>query len=135
MSELDWGPRRPAAVSWAGSLLFLVGAIQLVLVTLALILDPGLLLSTVSLGVAVIFEILFALAQLAAAVGVIRLGRPWRTFALALAAVGALLQGIRIIRAIGEPGLLVWNLAFTTVYVLVFLFLLRWREEDPDAGR
>jgi hypothetical protein len=135
MSELDWGPRRPAAVSWAGSLLFLVGAIQLVLVTLALILEPALLLSTVSLAIAVIFEILFALCQLAAAVGVIRLGRPWRTFALALAGVGALLQGIRIVVAIGEPGLLAWNLGFTTVYVLVFLFLLRWRDEEPSAAR
>jgi hypothetical protein len=135
MSELDWGPRRPAAVSWAGSILFLVGAIQLVLVTLALILDPGLLLSTLSLAIAVIFEALFAVCQVAAAVGVIRLGRPWRTFALALAGVGALLQGIRIIRFVGEPGLLAWSLAFTAAYVMVFLFLLRWREEEPGAAR
>ena len=130
MSELDWGPRRPAAVSWAGSLLFIVGAIQLFLVTLALILDPALLLSTVSFAIAVVFEVLFALCQLAAAVGVIRLGRPWRTFALALAGVGAVLQGLRIFRASGEPGLLVWNLGFTLVYILVFVLLLRWRE-DP----
>jgi len=125
VSELDWGPRRPAAVSWAGVLLFLLGAFQLVVIVVALVLDARALLTGPAFAFAVAFNVLFALLQIAAAVGVIRLGSPWRTFAMALAVVGALMQALNVIGADGDPVLIGVNAGFTLAYVLIFVFLRR----------
>ena len=123
MSDLDWGPGRPAGVSLAGVLLFLLGAFQLVVIVVALVLDARALLIGPAFTFAVVFNILFALLQIAAAVGVIRMGRSWRSFAMALAAVGALMQVLNVFGAGGDIVLIAVNLGFTLAYVLIFLFL------------
>ena len=125
MSELDWGPRRPVGVSWAGVLLFLLGLFQLVALVAALIIDAEALLADAAFAFAVVFNLVFALLQLVAAVGIIRLGRGWRLFGVVLAAVGAVLQALNIVGAGDESVLILVNAGFTLAYVAIFVLLLR----------
>ena len=123
--DLDWGPGRPTAVSWAGVLMFLLGLFQLAILVIALVLDAPTLLQEGADALAVVFYLAFAVLQLVSAVGVIRLGRGWWIFAVVLAGLGAVLQALNLVGAGGEMVLILVNLAFTLVYVVIFVLLLR----------
>ena len=125
MSDVDWGPRRPGSVSWAGVLLFALGAFQLIALVAALVLDASALITGAAYAFAVVFNLAFALLQLVAAVGIIRLGRGWRVFGVVLAGVGAVLQALNIVGAEGETVLILVNAGFTLAYVVIFVLLLR----------
>ena len=127
MSELDWGPRRPAAVSWAGVILFLVGLVQLGLLVFALVLDAHALLDGPAYTFSVLFILTFSILEVIVAVGVIRLGRASRTFAIVLAGVGAILQGLHLSAADGDSLLIGLNATFLLAYLVVIFLLLRTR--------
>ncbi len=126
--DLDWGPKRPAAVSWAGVLLFAVGLVQLLLLVGALSVGACDILIDEAWAVAVVWELVFALLEIMTAVGIIRLGRGSRVFGVALAAVGAVLQSLRIVSADGDPILIAWSGTFTAIYVVIFVLLMRTGE-------
>jgi hypothetical protein len=123
--DLDWGPKRPAAVSWAGVLLFLVGLVQLLLLVGALVMGAAEILIDAAWAAVVVWELVFALLEIVTAVGVIRLGRGWRVFGVALAGVGAVLQSLKIVGAEGDPILIGWSGTFTAIYVVIFVLLMR----------
>ena len=124
MSDLDWGPGRPAAVSWAGVLMFLLGTFQLVVMIVALILDARALLLGPAFAFSVVFILVFAFLQIVAAVGVIRLRASWRTFALGLAAVGAVIHTLKLFGG-GDALLMGVKIALAAAYIAIFESLRR----------
>ena len=123
--ELDWGPTRPPAVSWAGSLLLLAGALQLGALGTASLLDSQTLLG--ARGARIVTgsaAVLFAF-QVSAAVGVLRLWRWWRGIAMALSVLGVALQGAGLAPPSDPPAVLAINAALALAYVLVLVLLAR----------
>lgn len=126
--ELDWGPNRPPAVAWGGSLLLVVSIVQLGALATASLLDGGSLLGgraerLVAASVAVVFAL-----QLLAAVGVLRLWRWWRGIAMVLCVMGVALQAVSLSPPPDLPVVVAINTALALVYVLVFVLLARSRE-------
>lgn len=125
--ELDWGPRRPPAVSWAGSLLFLLGLGQLGVVAAALLLDSDAFFAGRADRI-VTGSVLFLFAlQVLAAIGVLRLWRWWRGIAMLLALLGLALQ---VASLLPPPDLLVVvvvNSALAGLYAILLLLLARSR--------
>ncbi len=124
MNDVDWGPRRPAAVTWAGILMLSLGAFQLIVMVAALVVDARSLLLGPAFTVSVAFIVVFAVLQLVAAVGVLRLSRAWRMFAMALAGVGALIHALKLFGD-GDALLIAVKIGFALAYVLTFEFLRR----------
>ena len=125
---VEWGPRRPPAVSWAGLLLFAVALCQLIAIGVALLLDSQALFETPEYTIATAFVLAFGVLQLPAAVGVIRMGSGWRLFAIGLAVVGLVLQAANVAGAGGEPILVAINSAFALAYLVVLVLLFRSRD-------
>ena len=123
--ELDWGPNRPPAVTWAGSLLLVACMVQLGALGTASLLDDGALLGDpaerlVAASVAAVLAF-----QLLAAVGVLRLWRWWRGIAMVLCVVGVALQAASLSPPADPPALVAINAALALVYLLVFVLLAR----------
>jgi hypothetical protein len=126
--ELDWGPSRPPAASWAGALLLILGLVQLVMLGTASLLDQdafvedrATLIVTASVGA------LFAL-QVLAAMAVLRLWRWWRGIAMVLCVLGLAVQGANLAP---PPDLLIVvlvNAGLAVAYVLVLILLARSRD-------
>ncbi len=126
--ELDWGPSRPPAASWAGGLLLVLGLGQLVMLGTASILDREallgerpLLIVTASVGT------LFAL-QVLAAVAVLRLWGWWRGIAMALCVLGLAVQVANLAGPPDRPIVVGVNAALAVAYLLVLVLLSRSRD-------
>ena len=125
--ELDWGPRRPPAVGWAGAILMFIGLAQLALVGTALILDSEALFSGRADRVVTGSVLsLFAL-QVLAAIAVLRLWRFWRGIAMFLAAAGLALQVVNLAGPPDRPVVVGANLALAALYLVVLVLLARSR--------
>lgn len=125
--ELDWGPKRPPAVSWAGALLFLLGLAQIGALGAALVLDTDALFSSrgdriVTGSVAALFAL-----QVLAGVAVLRLWRWWRGVAMVLSVAGIALQGAALAGPPDLPLLVGINLGLAALYLIVFVMLARSR--------
>lgn len=125
--ELDWGPKRPPAVSWAGALLLLLGLAQLGALAAASVLDTDALFSSrgdriVTGSVAALFAL-----QVLAGIAVLRLWRWWRGIAMLLSVAGIALQGAALAGP-PDPAVLVGiNLGLAGLYLIVFALLARSR--------
>jgi hypothetical protein len=126
--ELDWGPKRPPAASWAGVLLLVVALAQLAALATATLLDREELLGeraaaivTASVGG------LFAL-QVLAALAVLRLWRWWRGIAMALCVLGLAVQGANLAGPPDRPVVVAIIAALVVAYVLVLILLARSRD-------
>jgi len=126
--ELDWGPSRPPAASWAGGLLLVLGLGQLVLLGTAALLDQDAFLGeraesivTASVGA------LFAL-QVLAAIAVLRLWRWWRGIAMVLCVLGLAVQVANLAGPPDRPIVVGVNAALALAYVLVLVLLSRSRD-------
>jgi hypothetical protein len=125
--ELDWGPRRPPAVSWAGGLLFLLGLGQLGAVAAALLLDSDAFFAGRADRI-VTGSVLFLFAlQILAAIGVLRLWRWWRGFAMLLTVLGMALQGANLAGPPDRAVVVGVNIALAALYLIVLLLLARSR--------
>lgn len=123
--DLDWGPKRPPAVSWAGTLLLLAAVAQLAALGMASALDRGAFLGdrgalvvTVSVGALLALQVL-------AAVGLLRLWRWWRGIAMALCILGLALQGANLASPSDPAPVVAINAALALAYLLVFALLAR----------
>ena len=126
--ELDWGPSRPPAASWAGSLLLILGVGQLVMLATASLLDREALLGdratvivTASVGG------LFAL-QVLAAMAVLRLWRWWRGIAMVLCFLGLAVQVANLAGPPDRPIVVTVNVVLAVAYLLVLVLLARSRD-------
>ena len=129
MSEdLDWGPKRPPAVSWAGSLLLLVGLAQLGALGTASALDRDTLLKGVGEQVVAASVAALLALQVLAAVAVLRLWRWWRGIAMALCVLGLALQGISLGPPPDPVALVATNAALGLAYLLVFVLLAKSKD-------
>ena len=125
--ELDWGPRRPPAVGWAGVILLLLGLGQLGLVGTALLLDADALFSGSADRIVTGSVLgLFAL-QVLAAIGVLRLWRFWRGIAILLATAGLALQVANLAGPPDRPIVVGVNLGLAALYLIVLVLLARSR--------
>ncbi len=128
MSEdLDWGPRRPPAVSWAGAVLLLLGLAQLGLMGTALLLESDAFLDgradqIVTASVTALFAM-----QVLAAIGVLRLWRWWRGIAMVLALAGIALQAANLAGPPDRPVVVGLNTALGVLYLIVLVLLARSR--------
>ncbi|MGH2692530.1 MAG: hypothetical protein ACRDHM_08510 [Actinomycetota bacterium] len=125
--ELDWGPRRPPAVSWAGALLLLLGLGQLGLVGTVLFLDADAFLAGKADRIVTASVLLLFALQALAAIGVLRLWRWWRGIAMLLVAAGIVLQGANLAGPPDRPIVVALNLGLAGLYVIVLLLLARSR--------
>jgi peptidoglycan/LPS O-acetylase OafA/YrhL len=126
--ELDWGPKRPPAASWAGALLVLLGVVQLVMLATAAVLDRDaflgdrpVLIVTASVGA------LFAL-QVLAAMAVLRLWRWWRGIAMVLCVLGLAVQVANLAGSPDRPIVVTVNAVLAVAYLLVVVLLARSRD-------
>jgi hypothetical protein len=126
--ELDWGPKRPPAVSWAGSLLLLAGVAQLGALGTASLLDGRALLGGQGARIVTASVAGLLALQVLAAVGVLRLWRWWRGIAMALCLLGAALQGASLAPPTEPLPVLAINAALALAYLLVFTLLARSRD-------
>ena len=125
--ELDWGPARPPALSWAGGLLVLLALVQLLIVAPAVILDLDAFVERdVDLWVTVGVVGLLAL-QVIGGIGVLRLWRGWRAIAGLLALLGSGLHGANLAGAPDPPAVVAFNAAAAGLYLIVLTLLVRSR--------
>jgi hypothetical protein len=125
--DLDWGPRRPPAVSWAGGLLFLIGLAQLGVVATALLLDSDAFLAGRADRIVTGSVLLLLGLQVLAAVGVLRLWRWWRGIAMLLTVAGIALQAANLAGPPDSPVVVAVNAALGGVYLIVLVLLARSR--------
>ena len=125
--ELDWGPNRPPAVAWAGTLLILVALAQLGLFGAALVLDSDALFSTDAdrLVVSAVGGLLAL--QLLAGIGVIRLWRGWRVIATLLCLLGFALQVANLAGEPDRPVVVGINAGLAVLYAAVVTLIFRSR--------
>lgn len=126
--ELDWGPSRPPAASWAGALLLILGVGQLVLLATASLLDREALLGDrAALLVTASAGGLFAL-QVLAAMAVLRLWRWWRGIAMVLCVLGLAVQVANLAGPPDRPIVVTVNAVLAVAYLLVLVLLARSRD-------
>ncbi len=126
--ELDWGPKRPPAASWAGGLLLVLALAQLGALATATLLDSDVFLGgradrIVTSSVAALLGL-----QILAAVGVLRLWRWWRGIAIVLCVLGAAIQGANLAGPPDRPFVVTINIVLAVAYVMVFTLLARSRD-------
>ena len=126
--ELDWGPKRPPAVSWAGGLVLVLALAQLTAIGTATLLDSDVFLHaradrivTASVGGLLGLQIL-------SAVGVLRLWRWWRGIAMVLCVLGAAIQGANLAGLPDRPFVVTISVVLAVAYVLAFALLARSRD-------
>ncbi len=125
--ELDWGPARPPAVSWAGAFLLLLGLGQLGALGAAVVLDRDALIGAeadrlVTFAVAGLFAL-----QLLLGVGVLRLWRGTFSLGLVVALLGLGLQGIGLAPPPDPLAVVALNAALSAGYLIVIVLLVRGR--------
>ena len=126
--ELDWGPSRPPALSWAGALLLLLAVAQLALVGTAVFLDlDGFLERDADRAVIAAVLGLFAL-QLLGAVAVLRMWRWWRGIAFVLALAGLALHGVNLAGRPDPPEVVAFNSGMAILFLIVMILLSRGRD-------
>ena len=125
--DLDWGPRRPPAVSWAGGLLFLIGLAQLGVVATALLLDSDAFFAGRADRIVTGSVLLLLALQILAAIGVLRLWRWWRGIAMLLTVAGIALQAANLAGPPDSPVVVAVNVALAGLYLIVLLLLARSR--------
>ena len=129
MSEdLDWGPSRPPALSWAGALLLLLSLGQLAALATAVILDRGSLIGgeadrVVTLAAGGLFGI-----QLVVAVGVVRLWRASLSLGVLVSALGVSLHGVGLAPPPDPPAVVAVSAGLTAAHLIVIVLLVRGRE-------
>jgi peptidoglycan/LPS O-acetylase OafA/YrhL len=124
---MDWGPKRPPSVSWAGGLLLLLAVVQLGAFGLAVFLDTGALFATREHQIVTASVLALLALQVLAALGVLRLWRWWRGIAMVLSALGIALQGVNLAGQPDEPVVVGINIGLGALYAIVFLLLARSR--------
>jgi hypothetical protein len=125
--DLDWGPRRPPSVGWAGALLFLIALAQLGVIAAALLLESDAFFARRADRI-VTGSVLGLLAlQVLAAVAVLRLWRWWRGIAMLLTVLGIALQAANLAGPPDSPVVVAVNVALAGLYLIVLLLLARSR--------
>ena len=125
--DLDWGPRRPPAVSWAGGLLFLVALAQLGVIAAALLLDSDAFFAGRADRIVTGSVLLLLALQILAAIGVLRLWRWWRGIAMLLTVLGIALQGANLARPPDRAIVVGINAGLAGLYAIVLVLLARSR--------
>jgi hypothetical protein len=125
--DLDWGPKRPPAVGWAGALLSLIALGQLGALVAALATNSEALFSSDAERIVTGSAMgLFAL-QLLAGIGVLRLWRWWRGVAMVLCFLGLAVQVVNLGPPPDRVVVVVINVALAGLYAIVLLLLARSR--------
>jgi peptidoglycan/LPS O-acetylase OafA/YrhL len=125
--ELDWGPSRPPAAAWAGSLLLLLALGQLGAFGTAMILDSAAFFEAEPERIVSASVMAFFGLQLLAAIGVLRMWRWWRGIAALLCLAGVALQGAALAGPPDPPLLVGINLGLAGLYLIVLTLLVRSR--------
>jgi hypothetical protein len=125
--EVDWGPKRPPAVGWAGALLLLLALAQLGAIVVALLLDVETLFSSDAERIVVASVLGLLALQVLAAIGVLRLWRWWRGIAMLLGFLGLVVQAVNLGPPPDRLVVVVINVALAGLYAMVLLLLARSR--------
>ncbi len=125
--ELDWGPARPPAVGWAGTLVILLGVAQAGAIGVALILDRTGLLAARTDRVVTGAVLGFLVLHVPVGIGVLRLWRWWRGIAMVVATLGIALQAANLAGPPDEPVVVGINAGLAVLYLIVLILLARSR--------
>jgi hypothetical protein len=123
---LDWGPTRPPAIGWAGSLLLILGIAQLGAIGTAVVLERDLIATRPQLTV-IASVLAFLGLHVLVAIGVLRMWRWWRGIAILFAVLGVALQAANLAGPPDEPVVVGINAGLGVVYIIVVVLLWRVR--------
>ena len=125
--ELDWGPNRPPAVAWAGTLLILAAVAQLGFFGVALALEVDSLFSTDAERIVIATVGGLLALQLLAGIGILRLWRGWRGVAVLLCLLGMALQVANLAGEPDRPFVVGINAGLAVLYAVVVMLIFRSR--------